>query len=236
MADAVTYSLTKSIAWITIDDGKVNALSSATFAELNAAFDRAEADQAVTVLCGRPGIFSAGFNLTVLHQDGHDDVHVLQEAFQLASRMLGFPTPLVVACPGHAIAMGAFLLLCADYRIGVSGPFRITANEVAIGLTMPRAAIEICRQRLAPAQFNRAVVLAEDFAPEEAVAAGFLDRVVEPANLLESATEVAELLSGLDMRAHRITKERARRGLLGDLRVALNEDRRVALKQDEADL
>ena len=70
---------------------------------------------------------------------------------------MAFPTPVVVACTGHSVAMGVFLLLSGDYRVGPTGPYKFTANEVAIGLTMPLAAVEICRQRLAPAQLNRAV-------------------------------------------------------------------------------
>lgn len=90
-----------------------------------------------------------------------------------------FPQPVVVACSGHAIAMGAFLLLSADHRVGVTGSsHKITANEVAIGLTMPRAAVEICRQRLAPAHFQRALNLAEPYTPDSAVEAGFLDSAV----------------------------------------------------------
>ena len=65
--------------------------------------------------------------------------------------MLAFPTPVLVACPGHAVAMGVFLLLSGDYRVGAGGPYKLAANEVAIGITMPLAAVEICRQRLAPA-------------------------------------------------------------------------------------
>ncbi len=224
MGTAVTYVLADSVAWITMDDGKVNALSPSMLGELNAAFDRAESDQVVVVLSGRPGTFSAGFDLTVLQGGGPDAVPMLQSGFKLAERMLSFPTPIVVACPGHAVAMGVFLVLSADFRIGVTGPFRITANEVAIGLTMPRAAVEICRQRLAPAQFNRAVVLADTFSPEEAVAAGFLDRIVDAPNLEETAKEVARLLGGLDPLAHRLTKQRVRARLLKDLRAAIEED------------
>jgi enoyl-CoA hydratase len=176
------------------------------------------------VLTGRSGIFSAGFDLKALRSGGADAVQMLKGGFELAERLLSFPTPVLVACPGHAIAMGSFLVLSADYRIGVSGDFRITANEVAIGLTMPRAAIEICRQRLAPAQFNRAVVLAEVFSPEEAVSAGFLDQVVEPAQLSAAAAAAAQQLATLDLDAHLSTKQRVRSALLRELRVAIEED------------
>ena len=224
MVSPVSYVHEESVAWITMDDGKVNALSASMLAALGAAFDRAEADEAVVVLSGRPGILSAGFDLTVLRGGGDDAVTMLQGGFRLAQRMLTFPAPVMVACPGHAIAMASFLVLSADYRIGVSGPYRITANEVAIGLTMPRAAIEICRQRLTPAQFNRAVMLAEVFSPEDAVLAGFLDRVVPQAELMDTARETAQLLAGLDRQAHVSTKMRARADLLTDLRAAIELD------------
>jgi enoyl-CoA hydratase len=109
--------------------------------------------------------------------------------------------------------MGAFLLLAADYRIGVAGPFRITANEVAIGLVVPQAAFELCQARLTPAAFSRAVTLAEVFSPGQAAAAGFLDRVVDVTGLEAAAGAEAGRLARLDRRAHVATKLRARRAL-----------------------
>ena len=220
----VGYELHNSVATITMDDGKVNALSLRMLRTLGEALDRAETDQAIVVLTGRPGIFSAGFDLQALRAGGADAVQMLKGGFELAERLLSFPTPVVVACSGHAIAMGSFLVLSADYRVGVSGEFRITANEVAIGLTMPRAAIEICRQRLAPAQFNRAVLLAEVFSPEDAVSAGFLDQVVGPAQLSTASAAEAQRLAALDLRAHHSTKQRVRSAFLRELRVAIEED------------
>lgn len=114
--------------------------------------------------------------------------------------------------------------LSGDYRIGAAGDFKIQANEVAIGLPMPRSAVEICRQRLAPAHFNRAVILAEPYAPDAAVAAGFLDRVVPPDEVLTAARTKAEELSKLNMPAHEVTKQRARAGTLAALHAAIDED------------
>ena len=169
MGTLVSYRHEDSVAAITMDDGKVNALSVQMLAELNGALDRAAADRAVVVLSGRPGVFSAGFDLPVLRAGGSPAIAMLREGFELAERMLSFPIPVAIACTGHAVAMGAFLLLSGDYRVGAAGPYKLAANEVAIGLTMPRAAIELLRQRLAPAHFNRAVTLAEPFSPENAV-------------------------------------------------------------------
>jgi enoyl-CoA hydratase len=220
----VSYHCDGTIAAITIDDGKVNALSLAVLAELNAALDRAEQDDAVVILAGRDGVFSAGFDLPVLRGGGPDAPAMLRAGFELAARLLAFPRPVVIACTGHAVAMGVFLLLCGDYRVGATGPYKLTANEVAIGLTMPRAAVEICRQRLTPAHFNRAVVLAEAFSPADAVTAGFLDQTVQESSVPEVARGVAAQLAMLDRPAHEATKRRARAQALSAIRSAIDAD------------
>ena len=206
----VNYHLDDVVATITMDDGKVNALSPAMQAELNKALDQAEADGAVVVLSGRDGVFSAGFDLGVMRGGGDEAVSMVRGGFDLAHRLLSFPTPVVVACTGHAIAMGVFLLLSGDYRVGADGPYKLVANEVAIGMTLPRAAIEILRQRVAPAHFNRAAILAEIYTPSDGVEAGFLDRVVEPSQVLAVSREMALAFSKLDIAAHAATKRRLR--------------------------
>jgi enoyl-CoA hydratase len=220
----VSYHRDDAVATITIDDGKVNVLSLAMLGELNAALDRAERDDAVVIFAGRDGVFSAGFDLPVLSGGGPDALAMLRAGFELAARLLVFPRPVVIACTGHAVAMGVFLLLCGDYRVGVTGPYKITANEVAIGMTMPGAAVEICRQRLTPAHFTRAVILAEVFSPSDAVAAGFLDRTVEASDVHEVARSVAAQLATLDRHAHEATKRRARAQALSAIRSAIDAD------------
>ena len=224
MGELVSYRLADAVATITMDDGKVNALSLQMLGELNAALDRAEADQAVVVLTGREGRFSAGFDLAVLRAGGTDSLDMLRAGFELAARLLAFPMPVVIACPGHAIAMGVFVVLSGDYRIGAAGAFKITANEVAIGLPMPGAAVEICRQRLAPAHFNRAVILAEVYSPDDAVAAGFLDRVVPADQLPAAAHDTALELAKLNMNAHAASKLTARKPALDAIRAAIDAD------------
>ena len=68
MQSPVTYRLDDRVATIALDDGRMNALSLDVFSALGLALDRAEADRAVVVLTGRPGVFSAGFDLRVLPQ------------------------------------------------------------------------------------------------------------------------------------------------------------------------
>lgn len=227
MSELVSYRITDRVSTIVMDDGKANALSLAMLSAINEAFDRALRDEAIVVLTGRPGIFSGGFDLKVLGTGGPDAALMLEQGFQLALRLLEHPFPVVIACNGHAVAMGSFLLLSGDYRIGVNGPHRLVANEVAIGLTMPWAAIEICRQRLAPAHFNRAVILSESYTPSEGVAAGFLDRVVDGVDLVQTASSIADQFSTLDQRAHATTKVHARAFAIESIRNALSVDRGI---------
>ncbi len=220
----VSYRLDGAVATITMDDGKVNAMSPAMLAELNAALDRADADQAVVLLAGREGVFSAGFDLTVLRAGGAEAIAMVRAGFELVLRVLSFPRPVIIECTGHAVAMGVFLLLSGDFRVGTAGQFRLVANEVALGIPMPHAAIEILRQRLTPACFNRAVLLAETFPPDHAVAAGFLDQVVKSAQLRSVTRKAAAAASTLDMNAHAESKLRARAHALSAMRAAIDAD------------
>jgi enoyl-CoA hydratase len=227
MSELVTYELDGDIATITMDDGKVNALSPQMLRAIGAALDRAEGDGAVVVLSGRDGILSGGFDLSILRAGGDDALGMLRSGFDLAERMLSFPAPVVVACTGHAIAMGVFLLLSGDHRVGADGPFKITANEVAIGLTMPLAAIEICRQRLTPSDLNRAVLLSEVYAPAQAMVAGFLDELAPVEEIRRAAQDRARQLAKLDRGAHRGTKLRVRAAMLTALHEAIEADDRA---------
>ena len=225
MGERVRYERGDGVATIAMDDGKVNVMSLGMQAELHDALDRAEADGAAVVIAGRPGVLSAGFDLQVLQGGGTDAVDMVIGGFELAARVLAFPRPVIVACTGHAIAMGAFLLLSGDHRVGADGAYKYVANEVAIGLTMPRPALAILRQRLTPAAFERAAVLAEPFDPSAALAAGFLDEVVPADEVVARATERARLATALDPTAHAATKQRARAATLDAIARGIELDR-----------
>lgn len=230
-ADLVKVELEDDVASITMDDGKANALSFAMFEGLNGALDEAvEGGASAIVLTGRTGRFSGGFDLPVLTSLTPDSARLLRTGFELSHRLLSFPVPVVIACTGHAYAMGAFLLLSGDYRLGADDPaFRITANEVAIGMTLPRAAIELCRQRLTRAAFERATGLAEVFGPSSAVDAGWLDELAPSDRLLDAARAKGSSLLALDGRAHFETKLRARQVMLTTLQAMIDQDHREFL-------
>jgi enoyl-CoA hydratase len=221
----VTYSCVGPVSIIAMDDGKANVMSIAMLNALHAAFDEAQRDKTVAILVGRGKHFSGGFDLNVFDAgSAHDQYMMVKGGAELALRILSFPTPVVAACNGNAFPMGAFLIMSADHRIAAEGTYRIGMNEVAIGLTPPRFAIEIARQRLTPAYFSRTVMTGEMFGPAEAVTAGFFDRLVPAADLEAAAKETALALSKIDMASHAATKLRARGAVIQTIRAMIDED------------
>ncbi|MFS0826312.1 crotonase/enoyl-CoA hydratase family protein [Pseudomonas phoenicis] len=225
MSELITYHSEDGIALLTLSNGKVNAFSPDLIATFNSLLDRAEAERAVVVVTGQPGILSGGYDLKVMTAGPQQAVDLVSAGSALTRRLLAHPFPVVVACPGNAVAKGAFLLLAGDYRFGVEGPYKVCLNEVQIGMTMHHAGIELARDRLGRAAFQRAVINAEVFDPQGAMHAGFLDRVVPAAQLLDSAFDKARELKKLNMLAHKNTKLKVRKGLLDALDAAIALDR-----------
>jgi enoyl-CoA hydratase len=225
VTDVVAIQIENQVATITIQNGKVNAISHQVIEEMNKALDQAQEAKAVVVITGKPGMFSGGYDLNVMRESTSAAMELVEKGSTLSRRLLSFPFPVLVACPGHAVAKGAFLLLSADYRIGVEGNFKIGLNEVAIGMSMHDAGVELARGRLAPVFFNRSVILAEMVSPQDAITAGFLDKVVSESEFLPTVNFIAQAMTKLDMRAHYNTKLKARAGLLERLDVAIEKDK-----------
>src|SRR5579862_730602 len=147
-AATVHYELCDGIAVITMDDGKANALSPAVIQALHTSLDRAEREAAAVLLTGRARRLSGGFDLSVMTSSVDAMRALVTAGADLLLRVYLFPRPVVVACNGHALAMGALLLLAADYRVGAAGDFKIGLNEVSIQMPLPLFGMELARARL----------------------------------------------------------------------------------------
>lgn len=225
MTAPLDYRLEGRIATLALDDGKVNVMSNAMLAAIGAALERAQDEAKVVVIVGRSGIFSAGFDLGTLRAGGAPAREMLERGARLCERLLAYPLPVVAALTGPAMAMGAFLALSADVRLAVADtPFKIAANEVAIGLTLPRFAHAVLRYRLAPAHADRAAVTAQPYDARSALLAGWVDELVPAAGLAAAVQGAAAALAGLDAAAHAATKLRVREPVLQALRDGIPAD------------
>ena len=225
MSAALNYDLSDNIATLTMDDGKANALNVTMLQAINDGLDRAVADKAaVVVIQGREKMFSGGFDLSAFKREPAEIVAMLTAGAKLSERLLAFPVPVVAACTGHAVAMGSFMLLSCDVRIGPDSDARFHINEVLIGMILPHFAIEVSRQRLTPAAFTQAVNMAMPHSGQKAVVAGFLDEIVAPENVAEAARNRAVLLKSLNAGAYLATKLRSRKPVLDAMKEAIEQD------------
>ena len=227
--ELIDFEINDNIALITLKNGKVNAISHQVINEINSALDQAETAGAIVILTGQAGMFSGGYDLKTMKESSDSAVGLVTAGSTLAHRMLSFSQPIIGACSGHAIAKGAFLLLSCDYRIGSAGAFKIGLNEVAIGITMHQAGIELARNRVPINYLTRSVINAELFDPETATLAGFLDTVVEPQQLMETALATAKQMKNLNLAAHKGTKLKERKETLNALEAAIEIDKKIII-------
>ncbi len=224
MQSLVRYELRDDVATLWMDDGKANVMSVAMLAALNEALDRAEKQAKVVVLYGREGSFSGGFDLSVFKRGGPEVLTMLEAGMRLCARLVEYPLPVIAACTGHAVALGAFLLLSCDLRIGVNAGARFHINEVRNGMTLPHLTLEICRERLAPAQLHTATTLGLPFTPASALAAGFVDELVPAYAMQESVLRYCADLLTVDTKSFAINKRRVNAKVIQAMAVAIEED------------
>ena len=222
MSSPVSVSIKDDIATLTMDDGKANALAPAMSAGLNAALDEAEAKGArAVVIRGRLGVLCGGFDLKIIRGDDEVAKAAMRDAgMALLKRLYLLPAPLIIACTGHSVAAGGLLLLTGDTRIGIRGDFTIGLNETRIGLALPITGLELARDRLEETAVTRAVIQAELYDPEGAVAVGYLDQAVDAGAFDIAIADAAEALTALDQAAYAETKRRLRQPTLDRIAAA----------------
>jgi len=193
---------------LTLDRPPANALDEALLVELGEALAAAQHDDAVRalVLAGAGPFFSGGFDLTTPRRDAvqaralrtlYRDVHV---------RLLAFPKPTLAQLSGHAIAGGLVLVLACDYRLGATGDYRLGLNEVAIGASFPRAALEIVRLRLAHARATELLLGAALYPASQALRLGVVDELLPPETLPDTMLRRAARMGAFPREAYAHTK------------------------------
>jgi enoyl-CoA hydratase len=191
------YQLHEGVAHLSMDDGKVNALGTASLTSMGEHLDQAEKDGATAiVISGREGKFCAGFNLAEI-RDPEGATALRRQFIDFVLRLFESEKPVVIACSGHALGAGAALLVAADRRIGLDGEFKLGFNEAAVGVTISQATIELARYRM-PMPWFESIISGTTFVPRQAISAGLLDQVVsDPEALLAESFRVAGELAAI---------------------------------------
>lgn len=202
-----TLSQEDEISIITLDDGKANVFSEEMTQAINDCLDKVSTDSGSLIITGRPGMFSAGFDLKVIASGDVPKIKKMSlSGFKLLSRIFSFPRPVVAACSGHGIALGTFLLCCCDYRIGIKGEFLLGANEMKTNMVIPTPILELIKFRISPSHKYRSILGAEMYQLDKAIDAGLMDQVEEAETLMDAAIEKAKDLATMGHPSYTLTK------------------------------
>ena len=213
------------VSVITLNDGKANVFSPEMSKTISSLLDEVPDDKGSLVITGRPGIFSAGFDLKIISSGDASAVSsMIKTGFTLLARVYNFPRPVIAACSGHGVALGAFLLCCADYRIGAKGQFIVQANETRNNMSIPTPILEISKTRISKTHWYRAILNAEAYPIEKAIEPGYLDEVVEAESLMTRAMEVANDLATLGHPHYKTTKDLDQKDTLKRIHDAIDEN------------
>ena len=199
MSEKISYENIDDVALVTLDDGKANAFGHEFIASFNANLERAEKEAKATAIIGRPGLLSGGFDLSVINGGDAADINRMVNAGgRLIMRLYAHPQPLIIGATGHAVALGAFMLLAGDHRVGADGDFKIGLNETAIGLNLPEFGMALARERLSKRHLTQATLGATLYDPQTACDVGYLDEVSSTSTLRETVLERAQAMAKLD--------------------------------------
>jgi enoyl-CoA hydratase len=193
---------------LTLDRPPANAEDETLLTDLLAALEDAGRKDEVraVVLTGAGRFFCGGFDLSVPRRDG-EAVAVMTTTFRDAHvKLVTLPKPTIAMMNGHAIAGGLVLVLACDYRLGVEGDYKIGLNEVAIGASYPKVALEIVRLRLAHARATELLLGASLYPASQALRLGVVDELFPAEKFEETVMRRAERMGAFPRDAYAHTK------------------------------
>ena len=205
------------MAILRMADGKANTMTVEFCEALIARLKEASRVRAV-VLTGSGRIFSAGVDLVRLIDGGASYIRkFLPVLSAMFATVFSHPKPVVAAINGHAIAGGCVLACAADRRLMARDAGRIGVTELLVGVPFPPIAMEIMRRATAPQYFENALFSGATFAPQDAIARGFVHEITEPEGLLDRAVAAAATLAALPSGAFALTKRQTRQTSGGEV-------------------
>src|SRR5262249_24761364 len=185
-----------------------NALDETLLDDLSSALDAARSEDAVrsVILGGSGAFFSAGFDLAAPRRD-EAGARALRTLYRTThEKLLGFPNPPLARLAGPPVGGGLVLGVACDYRLGREGDYRVGLNEVAIGSSFPRVALEIVRLRLPHPRASELLLGAALYPASQAVRLGIVDELLPADTFDATVLRRAQRLGAFPREAYAHTK------------------------------
>jgi len=217
----INFSINDDIAIIELNDGKANVFAKSVSEAIGDALDEAQSDAKATIIQSTGDKFSAGYDLSVMGAGEEVKNAMVLAGFGMLKKLYAHPQPVVAACNGHAIGLGAFVLLASDTRIGVEGDYKVGLPETAAGLPFTYLLLAVLQAELNPTFMKRAALQSQMCTPESAIQAGFLDALVPGDALQATAMQAAQQLMQLPQKQYGLNKRELRQDTLKNMDASL---------------
>ena len=186
-------TLVDNVLLVRMDDGKANAIGNTFIQELDIALDKSDEYRAL-IITGNQRFFSAGLSLPEVHGLDRPAMERFIDRFDaLLRRLTTLPLPTVAAISGHAVAGGLILAFACDYRLAVSGDYRVGLSELDLGIPLPMAPLELFRRAVPSHLQVEALATGAAGDPAWAKSVGMVHRLSD--SLRADALEAARKLS-----------------------------------------
>ncbi len=180
---AIDYSVQEGIATIAFNRPPANAYDAAMLAELTAAVHRVAEDPTVRVALMRSAnlkFFCTGADITTLQNSTRAQfanfLTVAQEAVDAIGRT---PKLFIAAIAGHCIGGGLEIALGCDFRLALAGKYRLGLAEVNLGLSPGMGGTQRLPRLIPKSRALHMMVTGDAITPDEALALGIVDRVID---------------------------------------------------------
>ena len=191
----ITLEKKDSIYYLTMD-AEENRWNTTFVRDITEALDEIENDEgpgALITSSTNPKFFSNGLDLDWMqspenHLDGGDREVFGEEFMFLMGRVITLPIPTVCAINGHAFGAGFMLALSHDLRIMREDRGFLCANEMQLGLPIPRPELALFKHKVPANAFFETVQLTKRWTGSDALNAG----IIQGVSSLEELPEVAQ--------------------------------------------
>ena len=213
------------VAVLTLDNPKVNALSTTLLGQLRERVTDLEAElPGAVVVTGGDRIFAAGAEISEF--GGPDEAAVVGAAFRRSLDALAvLPRATIAAIGGFALGGGCELALACDFRVA-SERARLGQPEILLGIIPGGGGTQRLARLVGPARAKDLILTGRQVKADEALAMGLVDEITAQDEVLDRALSwAAELASGAVV-AQGLAKQAIDQGLDGSLEdgVALEQE------------
>ncbi|MBB5635728.1 enoyl-CoA hydratase/carnithine racemase [Pedobacter cryoconitis] len=232
--NTINVTIKDRLALITLNRGKSNALNREMITELTDMLHNIANDDNIggVIIAGRENFFSAGLDLIELYGYNEEEAESFWHLFlDFIAKITAFKKPMVAAINGHSPAGGCVIALACDARIMAEGKFIIGLNEVPVGIIVPESIFSLYAFWLGKGHAARSLLEGKLFSPEEALAIGLVDELVNQDSIMTAAERRIRKYMALEPNTWQQSKLNIRKELITATAADQSEALKIMLAQ-----